>query len=59
MKAFARAQPTYMLVRSGGFERVYMIYLYVEKPEAIFTLRPQIMEEVFDRWDKERAAANT
>jgi hypothetical protein len=35
--------------------RVYMVYLYVEHPEDIFTLRPQIAEEVFKRWDIERA----
>jgi hypothetical protein len=34
-----------------------MIYLYVENPEAIFTLRPQITEEVFIRWDKARTGA--
>lgn len=46
---------SYMLVRSGGFERVYMIYLYVEHPQDIFVLRPLIVEEVFKRWDMERA----
>jgi small-conductance mechanosensitive channel len=48
-------KPSYMLVRSGAFERVYMIYLYVEHPEDIFVLRPQITEEIFKRWDMERA----
>jgi len=47
-------KPSYMLLRSGGFERVYMIYLYVKNPEDIFVLRPLIAEEVFKRWDKER-----
>ena len=48
-----------MLVRSAAFERVYMVYLYVEHPEDIFTLRPQIAEEVFKRWDMERTKAQT
>jgi small-conductance mechanosensitive channel len=48
-------KPNYMLVRSGGFERVYMVYLYVEHPEDVFVFRPQIAEEVFKRWDIERA----
>lgn len=48
-------KPSYMLTRSGVFERVYMVYLYVEHPEDIFVLRPQIAEEVFKRWDMERA----
>ena len=48
-------KPSYMLVRSGAFERVYMVYLYVEHSEDIFGLRPQIAEEVYKRWDMERA----
>ncbi len=44
----------YMLVRSSGPERIYMIYLYVENPEKIFSLRPQISEEIFAKWDSER-----
>ncbi len=48
-------KPSYMLARSDGVGRVYVVYLYVEHPEDIFTLRPQIAEEVFKRWDIERA----
>ncbi|MEM4704147.1 MAG: mechanosensitive ion channel [Candidatus Bathyarchaeia archaeon] len=48
-------RPSYMLLRSGGFERVYMVYIYVEHPQDVFTLRPQIAEEVFKRWDIKRA----
>jgi len=47
-------KPSYMLTRSAAFERVYVVYLYVEHPEDIFVLRPQIAEEVFERWDRER-----
>jgi small-conductance mechanosensitive channel len=50
-------KPSYMLARSSAFERDYTVYLYVEHPEDIFTLRPQIAEEVFKRWDMERAKA--
>ncbi|NWF86460.1 mechanosensitive ion channel [Candidatus Bathyarchaeota archaeon] len=48
-------KPSCMLVRSGAFERVYMVYLYVEHSDDVFGLRPQIAEEVFKRWDMERA----
>ncbi len=48
-------KPTYMLVRSSGIERVYMVFLYVENPADVFTLRPRISEEVFQLWDQERA----
>ncbi|MCW4044857.1 MAG: mechanosensitive ion channel family protein [Candidatus Bathyarchaeota archaeon] len=50
-------KPSFMLTRSSAFERVYVVYLYVEHPEDIFALRPQIAEEVFKRWDIERAKA--
>lgn len=48
-------KPSYMLVRSGAFDRVYMVYIYVEHPEDVFVFRPQIADEVFKRWDVERA----
>ena len=51
--------PSYMLTRSTALDRVYVVYLYVEHPEDIFTLRPQIAEEVFERWDMERTKAQT
>jgi len=44
----------YMLIRSGAFDRVYLVYLYVERPEDVFVYRPEIAEEVFKRWDDER-----
>ncbi len=46
--------PSYTLNRSTALDRVYVVYLYVEHPEDIFTLRPQVAEEVFRRWDLER-----
>jgi len=39
-----------MLLRSGAFERVYMVYVYMENPEDFFELRPKIAE-VFVKWD--------
>jgi small-conductance mechanosensitive channel len=51
-------EPNYVLVRSGGFDRVYLVYLYVKNPEDIFVLRPQIAEEVFSLWDLERTKGN-
>jgi small-conductance mechanosensitive channel len=47
-------RPSCMLIRSTAFDRVYLIYLYVDKPQDIFTLRPRIADEVFQRWDEER-----
>jgi len=51
--------PSYVLARSDGVGRGYMVYLYEEHPEDIFTLRPQIAEEVFKRWDIERTKTQT
>ena len=48
-------KPEYMLIRSNNADRVYLVYLYVDKPQDIFTLRPRIADEVFQRWDEERA----
>jgi small-conductance mechanosensitive channel len=48
-------KPEYALIRSTNVDRVYLIYLYVDKPQDIFTLRPRIADEVFQRWDEERA----
>jgi potassium efflux system protein len=47
------------LTRSDAFVRVYTIYLYVEHPEDVFTLRPQLSAEIFKRWDMERSAARS
>src|SRR4030066_635682 len=44
------------LPRSDALGRTYTVYLYVEHPEDVFTLRPQISEEIFNRWDMERNA---
>jgi small-conductance mechanosensitive channel len=48
-------KPSCMLIRSTNVDRVYLVYLYVDKPQDIFTLRPRIADEVFQRWDEERA----
>ncbi len=48
-------RPAFILIRSGAIDRVYLIYLYVDKPQDIFTLRPKIADELFQRWDEERA----
>jgi small-conductance mechanosensitive channel len=48
-------KPEYVLIRSTAFDRTYLVYLYVDKPQDIFTLRPKITDEVFQRWDEERA----
>jgi small-conductance mechanosensitive channel len=48
-------RPFCVLARSAAFERIYTVYFYVEHAEDIFTVRPQIADQVFKRWDEERA----
>ena len=52
-------RPTATFTRSDAFARYYTVYLYVEHPEDVFTLRPEISAEVFKRWDIERNAAKS
>jgi small-conductance mechanosensitive channel len=49
-------KPLATFSRSDAFVRVYTVYLYVEHPEDVFTLKPQISEAVFKRWDMQRNA---
>ena len=51
--------PYATLTRSDAFTRVYTVYLYVEHPEDVFSLKPQISEEVFKRWDVQRNIIKT
>jgi small conductance mechanosensitive channel len=51
--------PHATLTRSDAFTRVYTVYLYVEHPEDVFSLKPQISEEVFKRWDVQRNIIKT
>ena len=51
-------RPSCMLIRSGAFDRFFSVYLYVDKPQDIFVLRPKIADEIFQRWDEERAKLN-
>jgi small conductance mechanosensitive channel len=50
---------TYSFNRSTNVDRIYLIYLYVNKPEEIFSLKPEIAEEVFSLWDIERLKLKT
>lgn len=47
-------KPAFNIIRTGGVERVYLVYLYVRKPEDISKFRSVITEEVYIQWDKAR-----
>jgi len=44
------------LVKLTRLERVYRIYLYVRRPEKIFTYYPQILDEIVKAWEKRKAS---
>jgi len=48
-------KPFCTLTRSTAIERVYTVYFYVEETRDIFKIRSQIANQVFRRWDEERA----
>jgi len=52
-------KPTYCFNRSSAIDRIYLVYLYVNKPDEIFSLKPEIAEEVFRLWDIERSKPKT
>ena len=52
-------KPTYCFNRSTNVDRIYIVYLYVKNPEDIFTLKPQVAEEVLNLWDMERIKLKT
>lgn len=47
-------RPSATLIRSTSADRIYLIYIYVDKPQDIFALRPKIADEVFRCWDEEK-----
>ena len=47
-------KPSFSLVSLNVIGRVYLVYLYVRKPEDIGKFRTQITEEVYTLWDQQR-----
>lgn len=52
-------KPTCYFNRSTSLDRIYLVCLYVNNPEDIFTLKPEIAGEVFSLWDAERLKLKT
>jgi len=53
-KRLAR-KPEYVQLRIGAFDRGYAFYLYVRKPQDIFTVHPAFVKEITEAWERERA----
>ncbi len=48
-------KPEYHVSKLTSIERNYMFYIYVEDPKDIFKLRPKILREITQEWDKAKA----
>ena len=46
IQAILRRKPEYMLTGSTGVTKVFSVYIYVDKPQEIFTLRPKIIGDM-------------
>jgi small conductance mechanosensitive channel len=45
-------KPEYQPTKLTSFARHYMFYFYVEDPKDIFTLQPQLIKEITQKWDR-------
>ena len=50
-------KPEYAQVAVGAFERRYFFYLYVKRPQVVFTLHPKFVRDITEAWDKARGKA--
>ncbi len=48
-------KPEYVQMSIGGFQRNYLFSLFVKKPQDVFKLHPEFVEEIMKAWDKARA----
>jgi len=51
-------QIEYRLVKLTRLEKTYRIYLYVKRPESIFTYYPKVLDEITRTWEKAKAEAS-
>lgn len=47
-------KPEYVQLSIGGFQRNYLFSLFVKKPQEVFKLHPEFVEEIMKAWDKAR-----
>ena len=48
----------YKLIKLTRLEKTYRIYLYVKRPENIFTYYPKVLDEITRTWEKAKAEAS-
>jgi len=53
----APRKPEYAQMAVGAFDRRYLFYLYVKRPQDVFTMHPAFVKEITEAWDKAREKA--
>jgi len=48
----------YKLIKLTRLEKTYRVYLYVKRPENIFTYYPKVLDEITRMWEKAKAEAS-
>jgi len=48
----------YKLIKLTRLEKTYRIYLYVKRPENIFTYYPKVLDEITRMWEEAKAEAS-
>jgi small-conductance mechanosensitive channel len=52
-------KPAYAQMSVGAFERRYLFYLYVKRPQDVFILHPKFVREITEAWDKAKVRADS
>jgi small-conductance mechanosensitive channel len=48
-------KPEYAQMAVGAFERRYVFYLYVKRPQDVFSMHPMFVREITEAWEKAKA----
>ena len=55
----APKKPDYAQMSIGAFDRRYVFYLYVKRPQDIFAMHPTVVREITEAWDRARGKADS
>lgn len=55
----APRKPEYAQMSVGAFERRYLFYLYVKRPQDVFAMHPVFVKEITEAWDKAKEKASS
>ena len=55
----APRKPEYAQMSIGAFDRRYVFYLYVKRPQDVFAMHPTFVREITEAWDKAKGKADS